>query len=174
MPSSTRWGGKAVGKASPAGTAEDRSGLPEEARDLELAGVLVRMSHVVQAVFADVSRSCGLTPQQVQLLGLLTAGPLGMSELRRLLHLEKSSLTGLVDRAERRGLVARAPDPEDGRACRIELTPAGVEAAVTAHHKVLTGVAGLLGGLSPSDRDLMTGLARQVIAAHRGPDECSA
>ena len=35
-----------------------------------------------------------------------------MNELARLLDLDKSSVTGLVDRAERRGLVARSLDTE--------------------------------------------------------------
>ncbi len=36
-----------------------------------------------------------------------------MNELARLLDLDKSSVTGLVDRAERRGLVTRVPSTAD-------------------------------------------------------------
>jgi DNA-binding MarR family transcriptional regulator len=62
------------------------------------AAALVRLSHLVQHVFADVSRDHDITPQQTQLLCMLIGGPVGMTELSRLMHLEKSSLTGLVDR----------------------------------------------------------------------------
>ena len=61
-----------------------------------LAEALMRLSQLVAHVFADVSRGRDLTPQQAQLLCTLLEGPVGMTELGRLLHLEKSSLTGLV------------------------------------------------------------------------------
>ncbi|HVW40608.1 MAG TPA: MarR family transcriptional regulator [Amycolatopsis sp.] len=104
--------------------------------ELGLAEALVRLAHTVQHVFGDVSREQDLTPQQAQLLCVLIREPVGMTELTRLLHLEKSSLTGLVDRVERRGLVTRVPDDRDRRACRIALTDEGVELAHRTHEAV--------------------------------------
>ncbi|WP_147943176.1 MarR family winged helix-turn-helix transcriptional regulator [Microbispora sp. CSR-4] len=104
--------------------------------DAAFATALVRMSHVVQYVFADVSREHGVTPQQAQLLCMLNDGPIGMTELSRLLHLEKSSLTGLVDRVERRGLVTRVSHPRDRRACRISLTPEGAGLGEQVHAEI--------------------------------------
>ncbi|MBO0830375.1 MAG: MarR family transcriptional regulator [Actinobacteria bacterium] len=63
-----------------------------------------------------------LTPQQTQLLCILRNGPVGMGELGRLLHLGKSSLTGLIDRVERHGLVIRVPDEDDRRALKAAVT----------------------------------------------------
>ncbi|MFD0532862.1 MarR family winged helix-turn-helix transcriptional regulator [Actinomadura luteofluorescens] len=48
-----------------------------------------------------------------------------MGELGAMLGLAKSSLTGLVDRTERNGLVRREPDPRDLRAVRVALTAEG-------------------------------------------------
>lgn len=48
----------------------------------------------------------------------------------------KSTITRLVDRLEAEGLVVRMPDPDDRRAQRLLLTPAGVtlrERAVALH-----------------------------------------
>jgi DNA-binding MarR family transcriptional regulator len=45
--------------------------------------------------------------------------------LARCARLEPSSMTGLIDRMERDGLVERAPDPYDRRAQRISLTASG-------------------------------------------------
>src|SRR6201996_5972620 len=53
------------------------------------------------------------------------AGEPTMNELARLLELDKSSVTGLVDRAERRGLVARAPSAADRRSVLVRLTHEG-------------------------------------------------
>ena len=54
-----------------------------------------------------------------RLLGVLRDREPTMQQLARLLELDKSSVTGLVDRAERRGLVARAPSPPDKRAVLV-------------------------------------------------------
>lgn len=115
--------------------------------ELGLAEALVRLSHAVQHVFTDVSRENDLTPQQAQLLCVLAAQPLGMTELSRRLHLEKSSLTGLVDRVERRGLAERVRDGKDRRACQIALTDEGTELAVRTHNAVTARIGALTGDL---------------------------
>jgi DNA-binding MarR family transcriptional regulator len=129
-----------------------------------LADALVRLSHLVQYVFADVSRQHNLTPQQTQLLCMLTRGPVGMTELSRLLHLEKSSLTGLVDRVERRGLVARMPDARDRRACQIALTSQGARLAVEAHDDVTARLETLAGELRAGEKDRLTSAIGQILA----------
>ena len=62
---------------------------------------------------------------QTRLLGVLRDREPTMNGLARLLGLEKSSVTGLVDRAERRGLVVRVPSSTDGRAVLVSLTAEG-------------------------------------------------
>ncbi|MEU4223847.1 MarR family transcriptional regulator [Nonomuraea sp. NPDC026600] len=119
---------------------------------LGFASALVRMSHLVQHVFADVSRERDITPQQAQLLCVLTDAPAGMTDLTRLLHLEKSSLTGLVDRVERRGLVRRVRDGADRRACRVELTSEGEVLAVQVHGEIVSRLEKLAEGLHDDDR----------------------
>src|SRR3954453_167940 len=99
------------------------------ARDTDLAGALVQTMHVLQDLYAETSRPLGLTPQQAHLLCVLISGPLGMTELSRILSIERSSLTSMVDRLERPNPVARVANPADRRACRIELTAAGKDLA---------------------------------------------
>jgi DNA-binding MarR family transcriptional regulator len=59
------------------------------------------------------------------LLCLWAEDELKAVELARRSRLEPSTITGLLDRMERDGLVTRAPDPHDRRAFRIGLTDAG-------------------------------------------------
>lgn len=129
-----------------------------------LADALVQLSHLVQHVFADVSRHYDLTPQQAQLLCALSRGPVGMTELSRSLRLEKSSLTGLVDRVERRGLVARERVSRDRRACQVALTGRGVRLAAETHEGVTTRLEALAGELRPADRDRLTSAIAQLLA----------
>jgi DNA-binding MarR family transcriptional regulator len=115
--------------------------------DVEFAGALIRLSLAVQYVLQDLSRRHDLTPQQSVLLSSLLERPVGMAELSDRLHIEKSTLTGLVDRAERRGLVHRTPDPGDRRALRVALTVEGREVADTFYRAVTEALLAHLDGL---------------------------
>jgi len=116
-------------------------------------------------VFSEVSRGRDLTPQQAQLLCTLIGGPVGMTELGRLLHLEKSSLTGLVDRVERRGLVARTRDPSDRRASQVALTGQGARLAAQSHGDVTARLEALARGLAPAERKRLASAIAQLLDA---------
>jgi DNA-binding MarR family transcriptional regulator len=83
-----------------------------------------------------------LTPQQVGLLRML-GEPVSMRELAEGRSCDPSNVTGLVDRAERLGLVARTPNPRDRRVRMLELTEEGrrVRALVTRELAVEVRVA---------------------------------
>lgn len=55
------------------------------------------------------------------------SGWLRLNELNDHVLLSQSSLSRLVERLEKRGLVQRLPAPDDGRGIRIQLTEAGWE-----------------------------------------------
>ncbi|QCB97081.1 MarR family transcriptional regulator [Arthrobacter sp. PAMC25564] len=55
------------------------------------------------------------------------SGWLRLNELNDHVLLSQSSLSRLVERLEKRGLVQRLPAPDDGRGIRIRLTEAGAE-----------------------------------------------
>ncbi|MEU4607827.1 MarR family transcriptional regulator [Kribbella sp. NPDC023972] len=126
------------------------------AQATDLAGALVQAMHVLQDLYAETSRPLGLTPQQAHLLCVLLSGPLGMTELSRILSIERSSLTSMVDRLERRDLVARIPDPKDRRAYQIELTDPGRALAHDAHNALTTRIEDLTAHLSPTARRTLT------------------
>lgn len=136
----------------------------EMGADLTFATALVRMSHVVQYVFADVSREYGVTPQQAQLLCMLTGGPIGMTELSRLLHLEKSSLSGLVDRVERRGFLTRVTDPRDRRACQVSLTTEGAQLGEKVHEEICARLEALGEAIPDTDRHRITTALTHLLA----------
>jgi DNA-binding MarR family transcriptional regulator len=118
--------------------------------DETFAGALLRLSLAVQYLHQDISRRHDLTPQQAVLMFSLLDGPVGMAELSDRLHIEKSTLTGLVDRAERRRMVHRTPDPADRRALRVALTADGREIAVTSYRAITEALLGHIAGL-PAD-----------------------
>jgi len=140
------------------------------AGDDEESGVaagLIRLSFLVQAVFARTSERHGLTPVQAKLLCVLAGGPRGMAELAGILGVEKAALTGLVDRVERRGLAERSAVPGDRRALRVTLTAAGRQAATAFHHSVSAELDGLAAALPAAERARF-GASLSRLAAARG------
>ena len=68
-----------------------------------------------------------LSPSQFNVLNLLRLNPAGLSQtdLSRELLTHRSTVTGLVDRLEKRGLAARREVAADRRAYSVVLTAAG-------------------------------------------------
>ncbi|MEN3535047.1 MarR family transcriptional regulator [Microbispora sp. ZYX-F-249] len=130
---------------------------------------LVRSTFLVNAVYTDSAREYGLTQQQGQLLCVLMAQPYGMSELGAMLGLAKSSLTGLVDRSERNGLVERGPDPRDSRAVRVSLTRQGAKLADGFYAETCRRVERLTEGLTPAERDTLAALLGRVVTDNEVP-----
>ncbi|TDE27679.1 MarR family transcriptional regulator [Actinomadura sp. 6K520] len=134
-----------------------------------IVGALVRSSFLVNAVYAESGREYGLTPQQGQLLCVLMARSYGMSELGPMLRLARSSLTGLVDRTERNGLVRREPDPRDTRAVRVALTDRGAKLAADFYNETCRRIEELPASLSPAERDALAGLLGRVVLDNEVP-----
>ncbi len=87
---------------------------------LATADVFLRESH-------RLFRPHGLTAAQFNVLNVLgrTEGGLSQRELGDRLVVDRSNVTGLLDRLERAGWVKRSDDPKDRRIYRISLTAAG-------------------------------------------------
>jgi DNA-binding MarR family transcriptional regulator len=134
------------------------------ARDTDLASALVQTMHRLQDLHAETSRPLGLTPQQAHLLCVLLGGPLGMTELSRILNIERSSLTSMVDRLERRTLVARTPNPTDRRASQIELTPDGLDLAHQCHDAVVDRINTMTADLPRATRATITTALQSILA----------
>lgn len=68
----------------------------------------------------------GLTPSQLIVLQIVAADGRSLpSEVAKLAHLSQATVTALVDRLQRAGLVTRRRDTEDRRRIWIELTEDG-------------------------------------------------
>src|SRR3984957_20446357 len=71
-----------------------------------------------------------LAPHEYGVLYALSTAPSGLriTELGEDVLLSQPGMSRMIARLEARGLVERAEDPDDARACRIRLTPTGVDA----------------------------------------------
>ena len=140
---------------------------------LDVASGLLQLSGLVHGIYSRVSERHDLTPVQAKLLCVLLDGPRGMAELANCFGVEKAALTGLMDRAERRGLAQRSSVPGDRRALRVTLTDAGRRAATAFHAEVSAEIGRLIAPLDPGDRERFRGAMAEIIAscrASQGPE----
>ena len=97
---------------------------------------LVEKSFAVMGVLTRVAAENGLSLTQLRVLGILRDRRLRMAELADFLGLDRSSLSGLIDRAEQRGLVQRTRNPDDKRVIEVGMTPIGLEQARAAQEQI--------------------------------------
>jgi DNA-binding MarR family transcriptional regulator len=127
--------------------------------DRDLTDALVGLCGVLEGIKAAASRRLGLTPQQAQLLCMIESRERTHGDLASLLHCDKTNITGLVDRLERRQLVRRQLDPEDRRVTRVILTDQGATLMTQFRGEVSKAVAGPFGPWPASRRGTLVELA---------------
>ena len=108
-------------------TKEKKSMKQAPASDEGLADALVTTAFVTMAVINKIGAENDLSLSLIRVLGILWDRRPRMAELADYLGVEKQTMSGLITRAEKRGLVARAPNEEDGRATDVFLTGDGAK-----------------------------------------------
>jgi DNA-binding MarR family transcriptional regulator len=156
------------------GRAPDARHADGDATHIDVAAGLIHLTSLVQSIYARVSERHDLTPVQAKLLCVLLDGPRGMADLAHFFGVEKAALTGLMDRAERRGIAQRSPVPGDRRALQATLTDAGHRAAIAFHAEVNTELNSLIAPLTPHDRENFHSTMTKVIAECAAPPNGSA
>jgi MarR family transcriptional regulator, lower aerobic nicotinate degradation pathway regulator len=142
------------------------SAPPEAHQQLSPADGLAQLCFLIQGILERRAREQDLSVIQIRLLGVLRDRMPTMNELARLLGLDKSSVTGLVDRAERRGLVARVPSTADRRAVLVSLTDRGRSLVVAGAARFEADISQLLERLPPSGRGALSRLISRLLVAH--------
>jgi len=129
----------------------------------ELVDALVQTSFVTMAALNKVGSDNDLSLTQLRVLAILQDRRLRMTELADYLGLDKSTMTGLVDRAEKRGLLERAPSPTDGRAVDVFLSADGAELAGSLRAKVTRSLSPRTSTLTRADRRRLLALLEQLL-----------
>jgi DNA-binding MarR family transcriptional regulator len=133
--------------------------------DLGLVDALAQLSFLVHNSLADIAARRDLSMIQVRLLGVLRDREPTMNELGRLLGLDKSSITGLVDRAQRRDLVIRTVSPADRRAFQVSVTAAGRRLAAEVEAEFTARIEAAVAPLPEPDRRTLSELASRIVTA---------
>lgn len=138
--------------------------------------LVTRASLGVTALLKQEFAAAGVTGVKPAYLGVLwclwNEDNVKVVELGRCAGLEPSTMTGLIDRMERDGLVRRALDPADRRAQRIQLTERGgaikdtvIDVLDTTLERAFAGVSEhQLSGLKDTLRKVLSNTNRKVTA----------
>ncbi|MGO9282725.1 MAG: MarR family winged helix-turn-helix transcriptional regulator [Mycobacterium sp.] len=130
----------------------------------ELRDALVQISFALMAVLTEVAAEHNLSLTQLRMLGILRDREPTMADLATFTGLERSTVSGLIDRAAQRGLVAKTADPHDGRSVRVKLTEPARRLVPEITADVGSRIAPLTGQLSTGEQKRLTALLSKALA----------
>ena len=143
----------------------------------ELPGHYIRrLQQITVAIFLQETEAHGVTPVQYAALQTVANTPgIDQRTLARSIGFDTSTIGGVIDRLEARGLLARSSRPDDRRVRLLTLTPAG--------HALLRGLQPdmqraqkrILEPLTPRQRTEFVKMLRTLVEANnehsRAPSE---
>ncbi|MFF2051223.1 MarR family winged helix-turn-helix transcriptional regulator [Leifsonia sp. NPDC058194] len=132
--------------------------------DDALVDALVQTSFVVTGALTRIAAERDLSLTQLRMLGVLRDRRPRMAQLAALLGLDKSTVSGLVERAERRGLVRRVPSADDARAVEVEATAEGLALARAGAADVRSALQPLLGAVDAERRSALTAELERMLS----------
>jgi DNA-binding MarR family transcriptional regulator len=148
--------------------------------------LITRSSLTLTSLLKKVLTDCGLDDVKPAYLGALmclwkdenldvmlskfgSRDGMKLSELGLCAGLEPSTMTGLVDRMERDGLVYRSSDPNDRRAQQIKLTERGIKIQAAVFEAIERMFIQAFDGIASKDMTVVKKVLRNILAnANKG------
>lgn len=151
---------------------------PQGPVDLEsLPGHYIRrLQQIAVAVFLQETEAHGVTPVQFAALQTVADAPgIDQRTLARSIGLDTSTIAGVVDRLEARGLMQRSASPDDRRVRLLSLTAEGRALLEATLPSVLRAQQRMLEPLPPGERHEFMRMLRTLVTANndlsRAPSE---
>ena len=123
-----------------------------------------RAAQQCQDLFDSLMTDDGIRGRHFSVLAVLGEGEsLSQAEIGERLGVDRNTMVLLLDDLEGRGLVARRRDPEDRRAYRVSLTPAGTEVLARGAEMARRTNDVVFAPLSPAERAQLHGLLGRLF-----------
>jgi DNA-binding MarR family transcriptional regulator len=130
----------------------------------ELAGLLAGIQRLARRRLLAGLTGLRLRGAEVELLRIVSAEPgISVNGAARQLHLAGNSVSTLVNRLVKAGLLVRTPDPADRRAARLEITEAATQRLAAWRKRRGELFTELLGELTAAERAVL----REAVPALR-------
>lgn len=134
-----------------------------------LADMLAQSAFIVMGVLSRIGAEYELSLTQLRVLGILRDHRPRMAELADFLGLERSTMSGLVDRAEKRGLLERDKNAVDGRAIDVVMTSAGLGLAEHIRAELHQALAPTLDRLNANEHRTLSRLLGRMLGSADAP-----
>jgi DNA-binding MarR family transcriptional regulator len=131
----------------------------------ELRDALAQMSFALMAVLTEVAAEHDLSLTQLRVLGILRDRQPTMAELAAFTGLERSTVSGLIDRASARGLVVKTADPQDRRSVRVTLTESARHLVPEITAAIGNRIQPLTSRLSAVEQTELTALVNKALGS---------
>ncbi|MGD8413085.1 MAG: MarR family transcriptional regulator [Candidatus Latescibacterota bacterium] len=116
--------------------------IPSERYDLQILRALRKIIRSVDIYSKKLVGSHDVTaPQLVCLITIAQEGPLSLKRIAEKVYLSPSTVVGILDRLESKGLVLRARDTRDRRLVNVTATATGRQLASNAPSPLQSGLA---------------------------------
>ena len=113
-------------RAGVAGARQSPAGIREQAQRMERDLSAIRRA-LRKPLEAEIARGELTVPQAAVMQIVVRQQGISLKDLSREASLAHSTVSGIADRLEKRGMIERRPDPADGRFCRIYPTAVVME-----------------------------------------------
>ena len=135
-----------------------------------------RLQQIAVAVFLQETEAQGVTPVQFAALQTVANTPgIDQRTLARSIGFDTSTIAGVVDRLEARGLMQRGPSSDDRRVRLLTLTDAGQALLRAVIPSMLRTQDRILEPLRPREREEFMRMLRVLVTANnelsRAPSE---
>jgi DNA-binding MarR family transcriptional regulator len=137
----------------------------------ELAEHIFQITFETIGLLNKIASEYDFSLTQMRLIGILRDRKPKMNEIASYLGLDKSSVSGIISRSEKRGLIERIPDEFDGRSVRISLTKLGVDLSKKIEPKMAAELNSSLDALDENEQILMTELLDKFLNVRHKENE---
>jgi DNA-binding MarR family transcriptional regulator len=128
-----------------------------------------RLQQIAVALFIEETQAHGITPVQFAALNAALSQPgLDQRTLAGTIGFDTSTLGGVIDRLERRGLIERQASPTDRRVRLLQVTPAGASLLAEVIPAMLKAQQRILAPLPAADRPRFLAMLKTVVEASNG------
>jgi DNA-binding MarR family transcriptional regulator len=133
--------------------------IPPSSQQEQIRQIIYQVRRLMQAGYQytkELNKNYHVSAPQLNcLLALNEAGPLPPSQIARHIMVKSSTVTGVIDRLEYKGLVKRTRNSPDRRVITIELTEAGRTLAQHAPPPIQQKIVDGLKRLQPDQLELI-------------------
>lgn len=166
--------------AQGAGTGVKSSKKPSKAAKVVLEDqpgyYIRRLQQIAVAIFLEETQAHGVTPVQYAALHAAVQQPgLDQRTLASTIGFDTSTIGGVIDRLERRGLIERQASPTDRRVRLLHVTPEGTALLEELIPSMLKAQQRMLAPLPASQRAGFLAMLKTVVEANndlsRAPSE---